>query len=184
MISQADIQAARKKRTPWAIVERRKEFLKLKAASIGMSAIVAQLAIKYGVKESTIWKDWQNRDEWRKNYQTMMKSAEEIHTWFNELADFTEESLKELVLTADNSNAKVGAAKNLMDLGFRRMELSQSMGVTARVPTGLEVSGRMVTEIVDKSTVWLDALTEEMPPDEIKVLLKNVARAKSAAENQ
>lgn len=158
--------------------------LRLLNAGVDLTAVVTQLAMRYGVKPTTIYKDHENIAVWGPNYKEQMRSADEIYSWFNELSDFTYKVLKEQALTGDNSNARVGAAKALLDLGFRRIELSQSMGITQRVPTGIEVSGRMVTEIVDKSNVWLDAMTEEMQPDEIKMLLKNVARAKSAAENR
>jgi len=174
---------ARAKRMPWAIVERRKTMIGMMDSGFSISSIAFYLSLKYGVSDKTIWKDYQKRDVWLPSYKDLMQTAEEMRVWFNGITAFSEKVLKEQALNGDNSNARVGAAKGLMDLGFKRMELSQSMGITARVPAGLEVSGRMVTEVVDKSGLWLDAVTNDMEPDELKVLLKNVAKIKTAAES-
>ena len=46
------------------ILKRRTEMLDAVSTGLHPSAVVAQLAEKYGVSERALWSDWQRRDRW------------------------------------------------------------------------------------------------------------------------
>jgi len=88
----------------------------LDAVSTGLhpSAVVGQLAGKYGVSERCLWSDWERRGKWVPLLLNLEKFA-----GFSEMVEQKLNSVQKaawsIYLKASNDNARVGALRTVLD---------------------------------------------------------------------
>jgi hypothetical protein len=176
------MDSKRKESSRWNLWQRRLDCLKADQAGVSTTVWVAQLALKYGVSEVAIWKDWGKRKKWMPEYVTYLDEAEELYRWFqNELGLLLRE-LKELMTTAGQDTARVSAANSIKDIIFKRLELAQSMGMLERVPDQAEVTIRQeqITETVQQIA---NAFEEGGTPEELEMVVRVLGKLKKADES-
>jgi len=88
----------------------------LDAVSTGLhpSAVIGQLAGKYGVSERALWSDWERREKWVRVLLGLER--------YGGFVDMVEERLNavqkaawSIYLKASNDNARVGALRTVLD---------------------------------------------------------------------
>lgn len=106
----------------------------LDAVSTGLhpSAVVAQLAEKYGVTERALWSDWQRREKWVPVLLNLEKYAE--------FADVIEQKLGvvqkaawSLYLKASNDSARVGALRTILEALEINRDIVQTRDIVDRL---------------------------------------------------
>jgi hypothetical protein len=106
----------------------------LDAVSTGLhpSAVVGQLAGKYGVSERCLWSDWERREKW----VPLLMSLEK----FAGFADVVEQKLNavqkaawSIYLKASNDNARVGALRTVLEALEVHGNIVQTKEVTERL---------------------------------------------------
>ena len=96
------------------LLKRRVEMLDAVSTGLHPSAVVGQLAEKYGVSERCLWSNWERRAKWVPVLLELEK--------YGDFADVIEQKLNavqkaawSIYLQADNDNARVGALKVVLD---------------------------------------------------------------------
>ena len=96
------------------LLKRRAEMLDAVSTGLHPSAVVGQLAGKYGVSERCLWSDWERRGKW----VPLLLSLEK----YGGFAEMVEQKLNavqkaawSVYLKASNDNARVGALRTVLD---------------------------------------------------------------------
>lgn len=102
--------------TPWklALLKRRVEMLDDVTKGFHLSTVIAQLAQKYKVPESCLYKDWERRGQWMPIVMGIDKYAEFTDVIENKL-NAVQRAAWSLYMRADNDSARVGALKVVLD---------------------------------------------------------------------
>lgn len=106
----------------------------LDAVSTGLhpSAVVGQLAGKYGVSERCLWSDWERRSKWVPLLLNLEKFA-----GFSEMVEQRLNSVQKaawsIYLKASNDNARVGALRVVLEALEIHSDIVQVQGVIERL---------------------------------------------------
>lgn len=96
------------------LLKRRVEMLDAVSTGLHPSAVVGQLAGKYGVSERTLWSDWERREKWVLTLLGLEKYAGFADVIEGKL-NAVQKAAWSIYLHADNDNARVGALRVVLD---------------------------------------------------------------------
>jgi len=114
------------------ILKRRAEMLDAVSTGLHPSAVVAQLAEKYGVTERALWSDWQRREKWVPVLLNLEKYAEFTDVIEQKLGA-VQKAAWSIYLKASNDNARVGALRTILEaLGIHR-DIVQTRDIIERL---------------------------------------------------
>jgi len=97
-----------------SVLKRRVEMLDAVSTGLHPSAVVAQLAGKYGVSERWLWSDWQRRAKWVPLVLGLEKYAEFADVVGQRL-NAVQKAAWTIYLNASNDNARVGALRTVLE---------------------------------------------------------------------
>jgi hypothetical protein len=88
----------------------------LDAVSTGLhpSAVISQLAEKYGVRERCLWSDWERREKWVPVLLGLEKYAGFSET-FEQKLNAVQKAAWSIYVEASNDNARVGALRTVLE---------------------------------------------------------------------
>jgi len=106
----------------------------LDAVSTGLhpSAVVGQLAGKYGISERCLWSDWQRRSKWVPLLLSLEKYGEFVEIVGQRL-NAVQKAAWSIYLKASNDNARVGALRTVLDALEIHSGIVQTEGVLERL---------------------------------------------------
>ena len=114
------------------ILKRRAEMLDAVSTGLHPSAVVTQLAEKYGVTERALWSDWGRRERWVPVLLNLEKYAD--------FAEIVEQKLNavqkaawSIYLKARNDSARVGALRTVLDALEIHRDIVQTRDVIERL---------------------------------------------------
>jgi len=106
----------------------------LDAVSTGLhpSAVVAQLAEKYGVTERALWSDWQRREKWVPVLLNLEKYAEFTDVIEQKL-NAVQKAAWSIYLKASNDSARVGALRTILEALEIHRDIVQTRDIIDRL---------------------------------------------------
>jgi len=106
----------------------------LDAVSRGLhpSAVVAQLAEKYGVTERALWSDWQRREKWVPVLLNLEKYAEFTDVIEQKLGA-VQKAAWSIYLKASNDSARVGALRTVLEALEIHRDIVQTRDIIDRL---------------------------------------------------
>lgn len=114
------------------ILKRRAEMLDAVSTGLHPSAVVTQLAEKYGVTERALWSDWQRRERWVPVLLSLEKYAE-----FGEIVEqklnAVQKAAWSIYLKASNDSARVGALRTVLESLEIHRDIVQTRDVIERL---------------------------------------------------
>ena len=123
------------------ILKRRAEMLDAVSTGLHPSAVVTQLAEKYGVTERALWSDWQRRSKWVPvllNLEKYAGFAEIVEQKLNAV----QKAAWSIYLKASNDSARVGALRTVLEaLGIHR-DIVQTKDIIERLGRLEEIAQR------------------------------------------
>jgi len=96
------------------ILKRRVEMLDAVSTGLHPSAVIAQLAGKYGLSEKALWSDWERRGKWVPLLLSLEKYAEFADELEHKL-NAVQKAAWSVYLKASNDNARVGALRTILE---------------------------------------------------------------------
>ncbi len=106
----------------------------LDAVSTGLhpSAVVSQLAEKYGVTERALWSDWQRREKWVPVLLNLERYAEFTDVIEQKL-NAVQKAAWSIYLKASNDNARVGALRTVLEALEIHRDIVQTRDIIERL---------------------------------------------------
>jgi len=106
----------------------------LDAVSTGLhpSAVVSQLAEKYGVTERALWSDWQRREKWVPILLDLEKYAEFTDVIEQKLGA-VQKAAWSIYLKASNDSARVGALRTILEALEIHRDIVQTRDIIDRL---------------------------------------------------
>jgi hypothetical protein len=127
---------------PWAyeqILERRRKLLHLVTVGVKTSDAVKQVCEDFDCTRSTVWRDWELRDEW---IPTLLQlSPEQKDTVVREALAQLKEATHEAYVTYLETNrgmARVAAIREYREAVIAEIELRQKLGLLPSEPLRVE----------------------------------------------
>jgi len=114
------------------LLKRRAEMLDAVSTGLHPSAVVGQLAGKYGVSERCLWSDWERRAKWVPVVLDLEKFAgfgDEVREKLNAV----QKAAWSIYLKASNDNARVGALRTVLEALEVHGEIVQTAEVIERL---------------------------------------------------
>ncbi len=114
------------------ILKRRAEMLDAVSTGLHPSAVVTQLAEKYGVTERCLWSDWQRRERWVPvllNLEKFAGFAEIVEQKLNAV----QKAAWSIYLKASNDSARVGALRTVLEALEIHRDIVQTRDVIERL---------------------------------------------------
>jgi hypothetical protein len=127
------------------LLKRRAEMLDAVSTGLHPSAVVGQLAEKYGVSERCLWSDWERRKKWVSTLLGLEKYAgfaDEIGQKLNAV----QKAAWSIYLKASNDNARVGALNTVLDSLEIHGDLVLSQDIVERLERVEELAEKKVLE--------------------------------------
>jgi len=114
------------------LLKRRAEMLDAVSTGLHPSAIVSQLAEKFGVSERCLWSDWERREKW-----VPLLLSLENYAGFCEMVEqklnAVQKAAWSIYLKASNDNARVGALRTVLEALEVHGEIVQTGEVIERL---------------------------------------------------
>jgi len=111
------------------LLDRRKACLRLAFQGIKTTEWVEQIANEYDVAGTTVWHDWENRDEWIGEVHLAEDAVAAAKELLAEKAQVREEAWKVYKEAREkDKNAKIGALKLISQSTGDHIKLMQSLG--------------------------------------------------------
>jgi len=126
------------------LLERRTKMLNYTSKGVPLQTIVNDLSRDYNRKPATIYKDYENMALWAPQILTL-KDDRLAYSLVNNIKQVIPNAWHEY-LTADNSNAKIGALRLIMDATLKLAQLLQSLGKMEKVVEAIEFRVRWLNE--------------------------------------
>ncbi len=106
----------------------------LDAVSTGLhpSAVVDQLAEKYGVSERALWSDWERREKWVPVLLSLEKYAEFTDVIEQKLGS-VQRAAWSIYLKASNDSARVGALRTVLEALEIHRDIVQTRDIIERL---------------------------------------------------
>ena len=114
------------------ILKRRAEMLDAVSTGLHPSAVVAQLAEKYGVSERALWSDWQRREKWVPLLLSLEKYAEFTDVIEQKLG-VVQKAAWSIYLKASNDSARVGALRTILEALEIHRDIIQTRDIVDRL---------------------------------------------------
>jgi hypothetical protein len=114
------------------ILKRRAEMLDAVSTGLHPSAVVAQLAEKYGVTERALWSDWQRREKWVPVLLNLEKYAEFTDVIEQKLGA-VQKAAWSIYLKASNDSARVGALRTILEALEIHRDIVQTRDIIDRL---------------------------------------------------
>lgn len=131
------------------LYNRRKKLLLLIYSGQLSENSLKELARLTDTKYATLYKDLQRRQKWEPYMWACYQGTEDAKEHLK-LLELAEENCIQLIKTADNDSARVGAIRTLVYIEKTKIELRQSLGLLPKTTTDL-------TQIIfDQSTTNID----------------------------
>jgi len=114
------------------LLKRRAEMLDAVSTGLHPSAVVGQLAGKYGVSERCLWSDWERRAKWVPIVVDLEKFAgfgDEVREKLNAV----QKAAWSIYLKASDDNARVGALRTVLEALEVHGEIVQTAEVIERL---------------------------------------------------
>jgi len=96
------------------------------------SAVVGQLAGKYGVSERALWSDWERRDRWVPVLLSLEKYAD-FTDLVGQRLNAVQKAAWSIYLKASNDNARVGALRTVLEALEIHRNIVQIEGLLERL---------------------------------------------------
>jgi hypothetical protein len=114
------------------LLKRRVEMLDAVSSGLHPSAVIGQLAGKYGVSERALWSDWQRRERWVPVLLDLEKFAEFTEIVGQKL-NAVERAAWSIYLKASNDNARVGALRTVLEALEVHRDIVQTRDIIERL---------------------------------------------------
>jgi len=114
------------------ILKRRAEMLDAVSTGLHPSAVVTQLAEKYGVTERALWCDWQRREKWVPVLLSLEKYAE-FAEMIEQKLNAVQKAAWSIYLKAGNESARVGALRTVLESLEIHRDIVQTRDVIERL---------------------------------------------------
>jgi hypothetical protein len=121
------------------ILRRRAEMLDAVCTGLHPSAVIGQLAEKYGVSEKALWSDWLRREKWVPFLLELEKFAD-FSGMVVERLNGVQKAAWSIYLQARNDSARVGALKTVLEALEIHRDIVQTMDVLDRLDKLEEVA--------------------------------------------
>jgi len=121
------------------ILKRRAEMLDAVSTGLHPSAVVSQLAEKYGVSERALWSDWQRREKWVPLLLSLEKYAEFTDVIEQKLG-VVQKAAWSIYLKASNDSARVGALRTILEALEIHRDIIQTRDIVDRLDRLEEVT--------------------------------------------
>ena len=121
------------------LLQRRQDMWDCYLAGTKPSVFISELAAKYKVKEETLWVDWGKRGEWSWLLFQLENAKTVLQHRLYELKKAKQKCFQ-IMETADNDSAKVGAIKQLQEIIKLEFQIYQSVGWLHKKPNKIDLS--------------------------------------------
>ena len=121
------------------ILRRRAEMLDAVCTGLHPSALISQLAKKYGVSEKALWSDWLRREKWVPFLLDLEKFAD-FSGMVVERLNGVQKAAWSIFLKASNDSARVGALRTVLEALEIHRDIVQTMNVLDRLDRLEEVA--------------------------------------------
>ena len=103
------------------------------------SAVISQLAEKYGVSEKALWSDWLRRDKWVP-FLLELEKFSDFSGMVVERLNGVQKAAWSIYLKASNDSARVGALRTVLEALEIHRDIVQTMDVMDRLDQLEEVA--------------------------------------------
>lgn len=114
------------------ILRRRAEMLDAVCTGLHPSAVISQLAEKYGVSEKALWSDWLRRDRWVLFLLELERFAD-FSGMVVERLNGVQKAAWSIYLKASNDSARVGALRTVLEALEIHRDIVQTQDVLDRL---------------------------------------------------
>ena len=114
------------------ILRRRAEMLDAVCTGLHPSAVISQLAEKYGVSEKGLWSDWLRREKWVPFLLELEKFAD-FSGMVVERLNGVQKAAWSIYLKARNDSARVGALRTVLEALEIHRDIVQTQDVLERL---------------------------------------------------
>ena len=114
------------------LLKRRAEMLDAVCTGLHPSAVISQLAEKYGVSEKALWSDWLRREKWVPFLLELEKFAD-FSGMVVERLNGVQKAAWSIYLKASNDSARVGALRTVLEALEIHRDIVQTMDVLERL---------------------------------------------------
>lgn len=121
------------------LLMRRAEMLDAVCTGLHPSAVISQLAEKYGVSEKALWSDWLRREKWGPFLLELEKFAD-FSGMVVERLNGVQKAAWSIYLKASNDSAHVGALRTVLEALEIHRDIVQTMDVLHRLDELEEVA--------------------------------------------
>jgi hypothetical protein len=121
------------------ILRRRAEMLDAVCTGLHPSAVISQLAEKYGVSEKALWSDWLRREKWVPFLLELEKFAD-FSGMVVERLNGVQKAAWSIYLKASNDSARVGALRTVLVALEIHRDIVQTRDVLDRLDSLEEVA--------------------------------------------
>ena len=96
------------------MLKARAEIFDSVSAELHPSAVISQLAGKYGVSEKSLWSDWDRRDKWV-SFLVGLEKYGGFSEMMEQKLNAVQKAARSICMKADNDSARVGALRVVLD---------------------------------------------------------------------
>ena len=121
------------------LLRRRTEMLDAVCTGLHPSAVISQLAEKYGVSEKALWSDWLRREKWVPFLLELEKFGD-FSGMVVERLNGVQKAAWSIYLKASNDSARVGALRTVLEALEIHRDIVQTMDVLDRLDKLEEVA--------------------------------------------
>ena len=121
------------------LLRRRAEMLDAVCTGLHPSAVVGQLAEKYGVSEKALWSDWLRREKWVPFLLELEKFGD-FSGMVVERLNGVQKAAWSIYLKASNDSARVGALRTVLEALEIHRDMVQTLDVLDRLDRLEEVA--------------------------------------------
>ena len=114
------------------LLRRRAEMLDAVCTGLHPSAVISQLAEKYGVSEKCLWSDWLRREKWVPFLLELEKFAD-FSGMVVERLNGVQKAAWSIYLKASNDSARVGALRTVLEALEIHRDIVQTQDVLERL---------------------------------------------------
>jgi hypothetical protein len=127
------------------LLRRRAEMLDAVCTGLHPSAVISQLAEKYGVSEKALWSDWLRREKWVPFLLELEKFAD-FSGMVVERLNGVQKAAWSIYLKASNDSARVGALRTVLEALEIHRDIVQTIDVLDRLDRLEEVAKERCSE--------------------------------------
>jgi len=121
------------------LLRRRAEMLDAVCTGLHPSAVISQLAKKYGVSEKALWSDWLRREKWVP-FLLELEKFSDFSGMVVERLNGVQKAAWSIYLKASNDSARVGALRTVLEALEIHRDIVQTMDVLDRLDQLEEVA--------------------------------------------